>query len=66
VPSRFALHCKWPKPEHQCQLGIYASVLQALGLRDGLSQVADISKDSVGQSLASAFEHGDLKRALAL
>jgi hypothetical protein len=33
-------------------IGIYAAVLQALGLLDGLGQVADISQDSVGQSLA--------------
>lgn len=35
-------------------IGIYASVLQALGLLDGLGEVADISRDSVGQALASA------------
>lgn len=35
-------------------MGIYASVLQALGLLEGLSQVADISNDSVGQALARA------------
>jgi len=35
-------------------IGIYASVLQALGLLDGLGQVADIGVDRVGQSLASA------------
>ena len=35
-------------------VGIYAGVLQALGLLDGLSQVADISNDSVGHALASA------------
>jgi len=35
-------------------IGIYAGVLQALGLLDGLTQVADISNDSVGQALASA------------
>ena len=34
--------------------GIYAGVLQALGLLEGLSQVADISNDSVVQALASA------------
>lgn len=45
-------------------VGIYASVLQALGLLDGLSQVADISNDSVGQALASAAlpKHIHLKR----
>jgi hypothetical protein len=35
-------------------IGIYAAVLQALGLLDGLGQVADISQDSVGQALARA------------
>lgn len=35
-------------------IAIYAGVLQALGLLDGLSQIADISNDSVGQALASA------------
>ncbi len=35
-------------------IGIYAAVLQALGLLDGLAQVADISNDSVGQALARA------------
>lgn len=45
-------------------IGIYASVLQALGLLDGLSQVADIASDSVGQALASAAlpKHAHLKR----
>jgi hypothetical protein len=35
-------------------IGIYAGVMQALGLLDGLTNVADISNDSVGQALASA------------
>lgn len=35
-------------------IGIYAAVLQALGLLDGLSQVADIATDRVGQALSSA------------
>jgi transcriptional regulator with XRE-family HTH domain len=35
-------------------IGIYAGVLQALGLLEGLSQLADISNDSVGQALSSA------------
>jgi hypothetical protein len=45
-------------------VGIYASVLQALGLLDGLSQVADIGNDPVGQALASAElpKHVHLKR----
>jgi transcriptional regulator with XRE-family HTH domain len=46
-------------------IGIYASVLQALGLLEGLSQVADIGNDSVGQVLASAVlpKHVHLKRS---
>ncbi len=46
-------------------IGIYAGALQALGLLDGLSQIADISNDSVGQSLASAElpKHTHLKRS---
>ena len=45
-------------------IGIYASVLQALGLLDGLGQVANISNDRVGQALASADlpKHIHLKR----
>ena len=35
-------------------IGIYASVLQSLGLLDGLVRIADISNDEVGQALASA------------
>ena len=35
-------------------IGIYAAVLHALGLLDGLSGVADIRNDSVGQALSSA------------
>ena len=35
-------------------IGIYASVLQALGLLDGLGSIANISSDELGQSLASA------------
>jgi transcriptional regulator with XRE-family HTH domain len=45
-------------------IGIYAGVLQALGLLDGLSHVADISSDRVGQTLASAElpKHVHLRR----
>jgi transcriptional regulator with XRE-family HTH domain len=45
-------------------IGIYASVLQALGLLGGLSQIADIGNDSVGQALSSASlpKHIHLKR----
>jgi transcriptional regulator with XRE-family HTH domain len=35
-------------------IGIYAGVLQALGLLNGLGDIADLSRDSVGQALASA------------
>jgi len=46
-------------------IGIYAGVLHALGLLGGLSQVADISNDSVGQALARADlpKHVHLKRS---
>jgi transcriptional regulator with XRE-family HTH domain len=46
-------------------IGIYAGVLQALGLLEGLGQIADINNDSVGQALASADlpKHIHLKRA---
>ncbi|MCY4284748.1 MAG: helix-turn-helix domain-containing protein [Thiotrichales bacterium] len=47
-------------------IGIYAGVLQALGLLDGLSRVADIVNDSVGQALASAElpRHVHLRRSV--
>src|ERR1700693_4563855 len=35
-------------------IGIFAGVMQALGLLEGLANVADISNDSVGQALASS------------
>lgn len=35
-------------------IGIYAAVLQALGLLDGLLEIADAARDTVGQSLATA------------
>lgn len=35
-------------------IGIYAATLQALGLLDGLTAVADLSRDSVGQTLAAS------------
>ena len=46
-------------------IGIYAGVLQALGLLDSLAQIADISNDSVGRALASAElpKHIHLKRS---
>ncbi len=38
---------------HGVSVGIYAAVLQALGLLDGLSELADPSRDRVGLALAS-------------
>lgn len=35
-------------------IGIYAGVLQALGLLEGLARVADLSRDDAGQALLSA------------
>jgi transcriptional regulator with XRE-family HTH domain len=35
-------------------IGIYAAVLQALGLVEELAAVADIARDRIGQSLAAA------------
>ena len=45
-------------------IGIYAGVLQALGLLEGLRQIADIGNDSIGQALASAGlpKHVHLRR----
>ena len=40
--------------ETSVSVGIYAGVLQALGLLHGLSQIADIGNDPVGQALANA------------
>ena len=40
--------------DSQVGIGIYASVLQALGLLDGIGGIADIANDSVGRALASA------------
>jgi hypothetical protein len=34
-------------------MGIYAAVLQALGLLDGMGQIADPSNDTVGLALSS-------------
>lgn len=46
-------------------IGIYAAVLQASGLLDGIGQIADISNDKVGQQLAAAAlpRHIHLKRS---
>ena len=42
------------KGDPSVSIGIYAGVLQALGLLEGLAGIADIGSDPVGQSLASA------------
>lgn len=39
--------------DNNVSIGIYAGVLHALGLLDELTQIADISNDSVGQAIAS-------------
>lgn len=35
-------------------IGIYSAVLQALGFLDALGELADVSRDTVGQTLSSA------------
>ena len=39
--------------DHTVSIGIYAAVLQALGLLDGLGQLADPSRDEAGLALTS-------------
>ena len=39
--------------DHGVSIGIYAAVLQALGLLDGLGQLADPTRDAAGLALAS-------------
>ena len=39
--------------DHRVSIGIYAAVLNALGLLDGLGALADPAHDSVGMMLAS-------------
>ncbi len=39
--------------DHTVSMGIYAAVLQALGLLDGLGQLADPSHDQTGLALAN-------------
>lgn len=39
--------------DHTVSIGIYAAVLQALGLLDELDQIADPSRDAVGLALAT-------------
>lgn len=38
--------------DHAVSMGIYAAVLHALGLLEGLGKLADPSVDSVGQTMA--------------
>lgn len=42
------------KGDPAVSIGIYAAVLQALGLLDGLANLADLSQDAVGQALSTA------------
>ena len=42
------------KGEHGVSIGIYAAVLNALGLLDGLAALADPANDDIGMELASA------------
>ena len=39
--------------DHTVSIGIYAAVLQALGLVDGLAQLADASRDTIGLAVAA-------------
>ena len=43
-----------PAGDTSVSIGIYASVLQTLGLLDGLSQLVDICNEHIGQALAHA------------
>lgn len=38
--------------DHRVSIGIYASVLQVLGLLDHLSDIADLNNDEVGKMLS--------------
>ena len=40
--------------DHTVSIGIYAAVLQALGLLEGLGMIADPGSDDVGLAIASA------------
>lgn len=42
------------KGDHAVSIGIYAAALHALGLLDGMSDVADIAHDSVGKAMAAS------------
>ncbi len=40
--------------DNNVSIGIYAGVLQALGMLEGLGSLADIGNDPIGQALARA------------
>ncbi len=40
--------------DHSVGMGIYAAVMHALGLLDGLGEMADWRRDAFGQALAAA------------
>ena len=42
------------KGDPAVSIGIYAAVLQALGLLEGLGDLADLAHDAVGQALTTA------------
>lgn len=50
--SRPTLH-RVERGDASVSIGIYAAVLQALGLVDGLSQLADPARDVVGVAMAT-------------
>jgi transcriptional regulator with XRE-family HTH domain len=59
--SRGALQ-RVEKGDAGVSIGIYAAVLQALGLLEPLGQIADINQDPIGQSLSAS----DLPRRIYL
>lgn len=42
------------KGDPAVSIGIYAAALQALGLLDGIADLADLSRDPLGQALLTA------------
>ena len=50
--SRPTLH-RIERGEHSVSIGIYAAVLQALGLLDGLGRLAEPGKDEAGLAIAT-------------
>jgi len=49
--------------DYRVSIGIYASVLQALGMIDGLADVADVRRDEVGLKLMSAAQRRKFDRS---